>query len=204
MDPQKLSQLDPKLRDAYQRVMGTPLPQVQPASPRGEPVQAQTPLMPTPPTPTPSIPDPTPAPQPAPQPEPTPPPAGGPTPTIEEPGAPPQPPEYQPPVPEPTTPEPPPAIPAPEPAPTPEPAIPQQPPLGTNNFVQMNSEVASAPTVAPPASPNFAAPATASTIAVKKKSMMMPVMIGAAALVFLAIYTLFWTKLFSLKVPFLP
>ena len=170
MDPQKLSQLDPKLRDAYQRVMGTPLPQVQPASQQDEPIHAQTP----------------------------PPPAGGPTPTIEEPGTPPQPPEYQPPVPEPTTPEPPPAIPA------PEPAIPQQPPLGTNNFVQMNSEVASAPTVAPPASPNFAAPATASTIAVKKKSMMMPVMIGAAALVFLAIYTLFWTKLFSLKVPFLP
>ena len=136
MDPQKLSQLDPKLREAYQRVMGTTLPQVQPASPRGEPVQAPTPS--------------------------------------------------QPPVSE------------------PEPAIPQQPPLGANNFVQMNSEVASAPTVAPPASPNFAAPATASTIAVKKKSMMMPVMIGVASLVFLAIYTLFWTKLFSLKVPFLP
>lgn len=136
MDPQKLASLDPKLREAYQRVMGTPLPQVQPASPRGEPVQ--------PPTPS------------------------------------------QPPVSE------------------PEPAIPQQPPLGANNFVQMNSEVASAPTAAPPASPNFVAPATASTIAVKKKSMMMPVMIGAAALVFLAIYTLFWTKLFSLKVPFLP
>ena len=136
MDPQKLASLDPKLREAYQRVMGTPLPQVQPASPRGEPVQ--------PPTPS------------------------------------------QPPVSE------------------PEPAIPQQPPLGANNFVQMNSEVASAPTVAPSASPNFVAPATASTIAVKKKSMMMPVMIGVASLVFLAIYTLFWTKLFSLKVPFLP
>ena len=185
MDPQKLASLDPKLREAYQRVMGTPLPQVQPASPRGEPVQAQTPPMPTPPTP---IPDPTPTPAPIPEPQPSSPPGNQPMPTIEEPTEPPvQPPTpSQPPVSE------------------PEPAIPQQPPLGANNFVQMNSEVASAPTVAPPASPNFAAPATASTIAVKKKSMMIPVMIGVASLVFLAIYTLFWTKLFNLKLPFLP
>ena len=53
MDPQKLSQLDPKLRDAYQRVMGTAIPQPQ------APVQSQSP-MPTPPIPTSPTPNPMP------------------------------------------------------------------------------------------------------------------------------------------------
>ncbi|MBI4096457.1 MAG: hypothetical protein HY425_01940 [Candidatus Levybacteria bacterium] len=60
MDPQKLSQLDPKLRDAYQRVMGTVIPD-----------------------------PPVPAPQPTPQPEPTPAPIAEPAPAIEEPAVPP-------------------------------------------------------------------------------------------------------------------
>ncbi|KKQ36924.1 MAG: hypothetical protein US55_C0048G0010, partial [Candidatus Levybacteria bacterium GW2011_GWC2_37_7] len=38
MDPQKLSQLDPKLREAYQRVMGTVIPDSQ------TPAQTQPPL----------------------------------------------------------------------------------------------------------------------------------------------------------------
>lgn len=179
MDPQKLSSLDPKLRDAYQRVMGTTIPQ-----PQAAPVQAQTP--PPPPVPTP---DPTPAPTPAPQPEPTP----APTPTIEEPKAP----SIQPPISEPT-----PAIPTPT-IPTPQPAIPQQPPVQASSFVQMNSEVP-APAAAPTVSPNFVAPIQAQTIAVKKKSMMMPIVIVFASLVFIAVYTLFWTKIFNFKLPFLP
>lgn len=166
MDPQKLSQLDPKLRDAYQRVMGTPIP---------APVQVQTPPMPTPP-----MPDPNPVP-PAPQPEPPmPPPAGGPTPPIQEPSSIPTPPE--------------PAI------PQPEPSIPQQPPVAANNYVQMNSQIPSTPISA-----NFSVPMPqAQTIAIKKKSGMMPLLIGASALVFLVVYTLFWTKLFNFKIPFLP
>ena len=54
MDPQKLSQLDPKLREAYQRVMGTTIP-----TPPAAPIQTQ--------APPPSIPsDPTQIPQPQP------------------------------------------------------------------------------------------------------------------------------------------
>lgn len=71
MDPQKLSQLDPKLRDAYQRVMGTsvPPPQAPPPSPppptptpTPAPVQdsVSTVQEPSPiPTPEPTIPQPT-------------------------------------------------------------------------------------------------------------------------------------------------
>ena len=44
MDPQKLSQLDPKLRAAYDRVMGTNVPGPQaPVSPQAESIQTQTP-----------------------------------------------------------------------------------------------------------------------------------------------------------------
>lgn len=137
MDPQKLSQLDPKLREAYQRVMGTPIP---------------------PPPPPPPMPDPNPVPQPLPTPEPIP------------------------------TPEP--AMP--KPVSEPQPAIPQQPPMQANNFVHMNSEVA-APM-----------PQT-QTMAMKKKSgMMTPILFGIVGLVFIAIYTLFWTKIFNFKLPFLP
>lgn len=166
MDPQKLSQLDPKLRDAYQRVMGTPIPEVQTQTPPPPPGQ---------PSP---MPDPTPTPTPMPQPEPTP----TPTPTIQEP---------------PVAPFEPPAVP---PTPVQEPAIPQQPP--PSNFVQMNSEVASTP------SQNFTNPGVApqsQTIALKKKNgMMMPVLFGIVGVVFIVVYTLFWTKIFNFKLPFLP
>ena len=178
MDPQKLSQLDPKLRDAYQRVMGTPLPQVQPASPRGEPIQAQAPPPPAG-GPTPPMPDPTPTPTPSPEP-----PAPIPTPHIQEPPTAP-PPTIQPPTPEPSI-------------PTPQPAIPTPP--ARNNFVQMHSEV-------PSSSANFSAPMSmpqGQTLAIKHKNGMMPILIGLASVIFLAVYTLFWTKVFNFKVPFLP
>jgi len=46
MDPQKLAQLDPKIREQYERVMGTAIPQAsaQPAQPLGTttPPQPQT------------------------------------------------------------------------------------------------------------------------------------------------------------------
>ena len=142
MDPQKLSQLDPKLREAYQRVMGTPIP----------------------------------------EPEPTP----TPTSTIQEP---------------PTAPQTESSMPQPKSVPTPEAPMPQQPPAQAANFVQMNSEVA-----ATPSSTNFATPAPqAQTITLKKKNgIMVPILFGIAGLIFIAVYTLFWTELFGLKVPFLP
>lgn len=193
MDPQKLSQLDPKLRDAYQRVMGTVIPEPQvksdltqappPASPQPQPSDSiQTPTPPPSPT---SIPDPTPQPQPQPEPEP----ASIPTPQPK-------------PIPTPAA-EPEPFF-KPQPVSEPSPAInPQPEPPPASNFVQMNSEVPAAPTVS---TQNFAAPAPqAQTIALKKKSgMMMPVLFGIVGLVFIAIYTLFWTKIFNFKLPFLP
>ncbi len=113
MDPQKLSQLDPKLREAYQRVMETSIPQ-----PQASPPQAQAPTQP-----------------------------------ISEP----------------------------QPAITPAEVSPVQ------------------------NSPNFTSPAPETqTMAVKKKNGMMPILIGIAALVFVAVYTLFWTKIFNFKLPFLP
>lgn len=185
MDPQKLSQLDPKLRAAYERVMGTAIPQPQatsdvvqatPASPnRGEPAQAQTPVPPPAP-----IPDPTPpAPQPQPQPEPKPTPSPTGEPTLE--------------------PQPVPSVPQPQFISTPQP-IPSQP---ASNFIQMNSEAATAPIVP---TQNFAAPAPqAQTITLKKKNgMMMPILFGIVGLIFIVIYTLFWTKIFNFKLPFLP
>ncbi len=138
MDPQKLSQLDPKLREAYQRVMGTPLP------------------------PTPPAPNPVPA-------------ASEPQPAINPP---------------------------PQAIPTPQPAIPT-PPAQTDNFIQMNSEAAVAPPAA--ATPNFTVPAPeAQTVLLKKKNGMLPILFVIVALIFIAIYTLFWTKIFNLRLPFLP
>lgn len=71
MDPQKLSQLDPKLRDAYQRVMGTPIPDPTPVpqpQPQPEPIPTPPPVQPpTEPVsePQPAIPQPIPTPEPA-------------------------------------------------------------------------------------------------------------------------------------------
>ncbi len=187
MDPQKLSQLDPKLREAYQRVMGTPLPPMPTSDPTSMPPQPESTLPPSPAEPD-SIP------------------AGGSAPTIEEP---PQSPVSEPesvfsPISEPLT-EPQPAInPQQETIPASEPTIPQQ---QTSNFASVNSEVSAAPIPANPVSPNFAAPAPiqAQTMAIKKKGgMLTPVMTGIAILVFIVVYTLFWTKIFNFKLPFLP
>lgn len=147
MDPQKLAQLDPKLREAYQRVMGTPIPPMPTPQPKPEP--AQPPV--SEPHPAPSIPKPI-------------------------------------------------AEPEPQPAINPQPqTIPTQP---ASNFVQMSSEVASTPATA---SPNFTVPAPQTqTIVLKKKNGMLPVLFVIVALIFIAIYTLFWVKIFNLRLPFLP
>lgn len=161
MDPQKLSQLDPKLRDAYQRVMGTVIPE-----PQSAPAPTQ--------TPPPAVPNPTPAPQINPQPEPIPSPAiNEPAPSISEP-------------------------------PTEQSVINPQPQAA--NFIQMNSEIPTAPAAAAPiaSTPNFTAPIQTQTIAVKKKNnILTPILFGIATLVFIAIYTLFWTKIFNFKLPFI-
>ncbi len=199
MDPQKLSQLDPKLREAYQRVMGTVIPEPQAKSDLAQAApaaQAQTPL------PADSafvatsakeaasakVGTLVPAPQPQPEPEPIP---AEPTPT---------------PIPEPQPtinpqPEAPPAG-----EPMPQPAI---PPQQASNFVKMNSEV---PATSPVPTPNFitpaafdAAPIQTQTIAVKKKNnILMLTMIGITILVFIVVYSLFWAKIFNFKLPFLP
>lgn len=184
MDPQKLSQLDPKLRDAYQRVMGTTIPQ-----PQAAPAQAQTP---TPPAP---IPNPPPTPDPNPVPA-----TPNINPAITPDELPTQP--IEPPVQPPTAP----IMPEPTPVSEPQPAIPPQPePTPTqqaNNFVQMNSEVPAVP------AQNFSAPQPqpqTQTVTVKKKNgMMIPILFGIAGLVFIVIYTLFWTKIFNFKLPFFP
>lgn len=153
MDPQKLSQLDPKLREAYQRVMGTtiPDPQAQTPLPDEASAKAGSPISDPTSTPQPQSPS-TPAPksffipQPETNPQPQAPLAGG---------------------------------------PAPEPTIPAQP-IPTQNFT------------APPPMPQT------QTMAVKKKSGITPVLFGIVGLIFLVIYTLFWTKIFNLKLPFLP
>lgn len=169
MDPQKLSQLDPKLRDAYQRVMGTVIPESQ-----TPPVQAQTPVPP--------IPDPVPTPQP--QPEAIPAPITEPTTGISTPAVQPEP------------------FLIPQPTPTQDPATPVQPPAQASNFVQMNSEIPAAPVT----TPNFTAPVPLTqTVAIKKKNgMMIPVLFGIVGLIFIVIYTIFWTRIFNVKLPFLP
>jgi hypothetical protein len=151
MDPQKLSQLDPKLRDVYQRIMGTqvPKPQAVPIPQQSEPVQAQT----FAPPPISQI-------QPQPQ-------------TI--------------------------------PAQQPQPAVPAQP---SPVFAQMNPQMPT-PTPTMPAASNFAAPVVSATLqtqsmAMEKKggSSIKFILFGILALIFFVIYTLFWTKIFNLKLPF--
>lgn len=152
MDPQKLSQLDPKLREAYQRVMGTDVSVPQSPPPSNVPASSPTP-------------DPTPIPEPS-----TPAPTINPTITPDEP---------------------------PQPAITPEP---QQPQVAPTNFDKLNSEVSSVQS-----SPNFSVPQVqAQTIAIKKKNHLMPILFVFVSLIFLAVYTFFWTKIFNFKIPFLP
>lgn len=150
MDPQKLSQLDPKLRDAYQRVMGTAIPEppattVPPNPQQNEPIQAQTPdLSAGKPLASELQPDPV-ASQPVTESQPT----------INQ-----------------------------QPSPAPQPAAPAE-----------SAQTTSA---------NFTMPVQTQTMAVKKKSGLMPILFGIVGLIFLAIYTLFWTRIFNFKLPFLP
>ena len=217
MDPQKLAQLDPKLREAYQRVMGTPIPTLPTTS-----TPVQTPLSdsissipvaePTP-EPTAPISDSIPTPQPQPEPtqeEPTSTPEPQPESTstpIVEPSARPEPffkpqTEPDPLLPQQPVTEPQPAIDSEPSVPPiaesiPEPTAPIQP---TSNFTQMDSEVQAA------SSQNFATPPMpqAQTIVKKKSGIMMPILFVIVGLVFLVIYTFFWTKIFNFKLPFLP
>ena len=185
MDPQKLAGLDPKLRDAYQRVMGTTIP---------EPTAPSAPIS----TPTPVTPDPTSQPQPTLTPEPTMP-TPTPAPVMEEPTKPIEPIMPPAPEPQPTVPVEPTPAPAVEPQPitNPQPQVMPEPAQPTSNFVQMNSEVAT--------SPNFSAPAPqAQTMAIKKKGKMMPVLFTIVGLIFVVIYTIFWAKILNFKLPFLP
>lgn len=70
MDPQKLASLDPKLREAYQRVMGTTIPDPNPTpQPQPQPEPIPTPPPTVPPVQPPAEP---PIPQPVPEPEPQP------------------------------------------------------------------------------------------------------------------------------------
>lgn len=188
MDPQKLSQLDPKLREAYQRVMKTSVSQQQAPS-----MQSQTPPPPAksdlaPPTfdvapaasdaassnePVSSIPDPTPQ---VPLSEPTHPPFDSS--------------EFKSPYlaqPQPF---------AESPTPVTEPQIisantsrPQEP-LQQNSFDRMHSQVASTPQV--------------KEIPMKKKKPFMPLLIGVVVLILILAYTFFWTTVFNFKLPFLP
>lgn len=184
MDPQKLSQLDPKLRDAYQRVMGTVIPE--PQAPVAQ-AQASTPPPAPPVPPTPPTPDPIPIPQPTPQPEPIPTPVVEPVPAVQEPS----------PVPAVPPVQPPPAIPQPVES---QPAINPQP--QNSNFAQMNSEVTA---VAPAAGNlNFTAPIQTQATTLKKKNGMMPILFGIVGFVFIVVYALFWAKIFNFKLPFLP
>jgi hypothetical protein len=137
MDPQKLSQLDPKLREAYQRVMGTSIPN----PPQAPPVQRQAPV---------------------PQPQPTPK-------SVETPSMPTPPSQHI------------------EAIPTQPQPIPVQAPSNFANFTP------------PPSTPQ------AQTITMKKKSgIVMPIIFTIVGLIFIVIYTFFWTKIFNLKLPFLP
>jgi hypothetical protein len=156
MDPQKLSQLDPKLRDVYQRIMGTQVSNPQaaaapvPPQQNTPPVQARTFVRSTPQI------------------------------------------EIQP-----------------QPIPPVQPPIFAQPNqvVQPNPVFQMNPQI---PTPAVTATPNFAPPPPAPPVQAqgmtmeKKGGSIKFILFGIVFLVFLVIYTLFWAKVFNLKLPFLP
>jgi hypothetical protein len=157
MDTQKMSQLDPKLRDAYERVMGIAIPKPQttpsqiktpsPASGSTAPVSATIQ-----------------SPQPQSQPE------SNAASSTSEPQSTPLAPQSQ--------------------------SIPEQ---QASNFVRMNSEAPTSTSNSATLSPQI------QTISLKKKNgILTPILFGIVALVFLVIYTLFWTKIFNFKLPFLP
>jgi hypothetical protein len=159
MDPQKLSQLDPKLRDVYQRVMGTSIPMSQatpvntqnstqfaPNFPQQQAQQMQ---------------------QEMPQP-------------IS--------------IPKPIQPQ---FIPAQQPIPT------QRPPV--INPTQMNPGMQAPAAPMPTATQNPSPVPQAQAVVLRKKnSVIIPILFGLVGIIFIVIYTLFWTKVFNLKLPFLP
>jgi hypothetical protein len=147
MDPQKLSQLDPKLRDVYQRIMGTQVAKPQansvPPQPKTSPFRAPT---------------------------------------------------FTPPIQQ--------SQPQPQTAPAKPPISAQPAPV----FAQMNSQM---PTPAlTTAVPGIMPPAPQAQVqsmpAEKKGGSMKFTLFSIIFLVFLVVYTLFWVKIFNLKLPFLP
>lgn len=180
MDPQKLSQLDPKLRDAYQRVMGTAVPK--PSTPPPAQAQASSPTNElTPPTQKPTIPA-------KPLIVSNPNTNSSPAIKLDEPAIKP----IEPPTQPQTTIDP--------PAQTAIPAKPQAP-LESANFDQLNSQVSTA------SSSNFSAPnptAQNQAMIIKKKNGLLSILAVIVVLVFFVVYTLFWVKVFNFKLPFLP
>jgi hypothetical protein len=177
MDPQRLSSLDPKLRNAYERVMGTTIPQPQAKSDLTQAASAQTqaPSMAVPFAAPDSNSIPAPQFQPQPESQLNKSPAAEPQPTIN---------------------------PQPQTIPMPQTAMPTQ---QVSNSAQMNSQAVDTQAPAEGSNPNFVAPIQNQSITIKRKGgIMMPVLFGIIGLVFVVIYTLFWTKIFNLKLPFLP
>ncbi len=72
----------------------------------------------------------------------------------------------------------------------------------------MGTNVASAPTAAQPPASTPTPPASANETKIaagdSKGTQLSPILIGVAIVLFFAIYTLVWLKIFSIKIPFLP
>lgn len=176
MDPkQQLNQLDPKLKEAYERVMGTPVGAT-PAQP-GTPTAATS-------APTPAAPQPMPANQFA----------GGTTPVQAA-----QSPQTMPPNPPqmPTVQPIQPAMPATATPPHVQPPV--QPPAAFGT-----TQPAAVPAVGAHPTPPQGKPGAASHgfVAGKKGLRMSPVLLIVGGIIFLLVYTVFWLKFFNIPLPF--
>jgi|WetSurMetagenome_2_1015567.scaffolds.fasta_scaffold387429_2 hypothetical protein len=161
MDPQKLSQLDPKLREVYQRVMGTPAsPPVAPTTEANKPVQTQNPLPSPPQNKLPANPQPIAEPQP----------------------------QFTPPEPSSTI-------------PIPKDSDFIQTYHQTPDLRQASTEDLPTPTIVSASAPT--GPAPEASVMEKKSGSTKFIIFGLIVLVVIAVYTLFWTKIFSLSLPFL-
>lgn len=201
MDPKASSQLDPKLQEAYNRVMGTP---TSGSTPTDNTVPTPVPADPTsttPPVLDPTMPNPIPSPTEPPTPPASNPPADNPLPptppTPVEPSMPSEP--QMPPMPaaiDPTIPVNPPAAPEPEPAKS-EVPVPSQPAMP-----QPTEEVVQTPTPAMNSMENTASVKPHAFVA-KKGMKISPVILIVGGIAFLLVYTVVWVKVFNLSVPFI-
>lgn len=231
MDPKQSTKLDPKLQEAFDRVMGTPT--APGATTPTTPLPAANPLPPKPnPVATPAAPMPIPAIKPVQ--------AASTVPTAPHlPGTPIQPPMGQPVMPQvPSTPTMHPAAPMPQPmsAQMPKPAVvsmptppitaavkpaiaqPVMPPIpqamqhpmppqittAQPQQPQMQAMHATAPALAvAPAGEHGAGTPTHGFVAPKKKAAVSPVILIFGGIVFLLAYTIFWLKFFNVPIPFI-